>query len=76
MLARILAAALLVFAATIVAAAQLRPVPRPPAGRGFPAEKFSTRPVQATPALQADPSGSEKTQKRRWHQRSRTPLPR
>jgi hypothetical protein len=76
MLTRIVAAILVVFAATTAAEAQRptqtgpRPLPQPP--RAFPAEKFSTRPVQATPGLPADPSGSEKLQKQRWHQRSRT----
>jgi hypothetical protein len=76
MLTRIVAAILVVFAATTAAEAQRpaqtgpRPLPQPP--RAFPAEKFSTRPVQATPGLQ-DPSGSEKTQQERWHRRSRTP---
>jgi hypothetical protein len=76
MLARILAAILVLLAATSAAEAQHwaqttpRPLPQPP--RAFPAEKFSTRPVQATPGLQ-DPSGSEKTQQERWHRRSRAP---
>jgi len=72
MLARIVATTLVVFAATCAAEAQTRPRPLPQPPRVFPAEKFSTRPVQATPGLQ-DPSGSENTQKQRWHKRSRTP---
>lgn len=69
MLARMLAAILLLFAATSVATAQ-RPLPlpsRPP----FPAEKWSTKPVQANPM--SEPTGPEKAQKQRWDERSKIP---
>jgi len=70
MLARIVAAILVVFAATSVAEAQRRA--QLPRARLFPAEKYSTRPVQATPGLKADP-GADKAQKQRWDARSRLP---
>jgi hypothetical protein len=69
MIARMLAAALLMLAATSVAPAQRqwqRAQKLP-----FPAEKFSTRPVQANPSSHVDPT--ETTQKQRWHERSRNP---
>jgi len=67
MLARTLAATLVLCTATIAAEAQPRPLP--PAPRFFPAEKFSTRPVQGSPSSTADPA--ERTQKQRWDERSR-----
>jgi hypothetical protein len=71
MIARIVVTALLVFAATSVATAQQRPLPLQP--RAFPAEKFSTKPVQANPLSPPDPTPSEKAQKDRWDERSRIP---
>jgi hypothetical protein len=72
MTARMFAATLLVFAATSVATAQSQSQrgPRP----SFPAEKFSTRPVQANPSSSAEPT--EKIQKQRWDDRSRISPPR
>jgi len=63
-------AALMICAATSAAPAQRAPqLP-------FPAEKFSTRPVQprqiANPSAQAPPA-TENTQKQRWQERSRIP---
>ena len=69
MIAPILAVTVLVFAAASVALAQrqwLR-APNPP----FPAEKFSTRPVQANPPPSDNPT--ERTQKQRWDERSQIP---
>jgi len=70
MLARIVAVTLVLVAATSVAEAQRRA--QPLKARPFPAEKFSTKPVQATPASKADPTGSE-AQKHRWDERSQSP---
>ena len=71
MFARIVAATLVVVAATTVAEAQRRA--QFPRARWFPAEKFSTQPVQATPLHKANPTGSENAQKQRWDERSRHP---
>jgi hypothetical protein len=71
MLARVAAATLVIVAATSVAEAQRRA--QAPRIRSFPAEKFSTQPVQGTPAAKVNPTGSEKAQKQRWDERSRIP---
>jgi hypothetical protein len=69
MILRTAAAALFVMATTLTAPAQRGP--RPP----FPAEKFSTQPVQpkqnSKPASM--PDASENEQKQRWQERSRHP---
>ena len=79
MIARVLAATLMLFAASATAEAQPspqttpRPLPQPP--RVFPADKFSTKPVQgggeaASPS--PDLKGVNEPQKDRWEERSRT----
>jgi hypothetical protein len=69
MILRMAAAALFVMAATSAAHAQR--APRPP----FPAEKFSTQPVQPKQSSKpaSMPDASENEQKQRWHERSRHP---
>jgi invasion protein IalB len=65
MLARILAVTLVLFAVTTAAEAQPRALPLPPAGRGFPPEKFSAQPVQ--PQMNEAPARlSPAANPRRW----------
>jgi len=78
MLARILAATLVVSAAATAAQGQPVPqtAPRPQPPRGFPAEKFSTKPVQAGGgAADLSPAANDidEQHKRRWEERSRDP---
>jgi len=79
MLARILAATLMVFSATSAAEAQPspqttpRPPPQPPRVR--PAEKFSTKPVQGggeATSPSPETKGANEPQQDRWEERSRT----
>lgn len=69
MISRMLAATLMLVAATSIATAQRQwqRTPRPP----FPAEKFSTRPVQANPSPGAN--HTDEAQKQRWDERSQIP---
>lgn len=68
MILRVAAAVLGLFVATSAAPAQR--APRPP----FPAEKFSTQPVQGKQPAKTAPAVSESAQKKRWDERSRHPF--
>jgi hypothetical protein len=67
MILRLVAAVLGIFVATSAAPAQR--APRPP----FPAEKFSTQPVQGKQPAKTDPAVPDGVQKKRWDERSRHP---
>jgi hypothetical protein len=72
MILRMTAAILLALAATSTTVAQRRAQAPGAPKLPFPAEKFSTRPVQGYES-RVLPAGSEKDHKQRWEERSNKP---